>query len=361
MIDKNELERRLKQSLDAKIFHFVSVFVEFFIYYHGEVYLSWSGGKDSDVGCDIIDRIWSGEFVGKYMTKDTWQLVVFYKKPMRVFCNTGLEFPEIVQRVKERSALHNDVVIMKPKMGFVRVIKEIGLAVGSKKIAMQLSRLKKMLSNPSPKNENTIKLYTTGIKSDGTKSLNFGLSKRWLKLLDAPFPVSDKCCNIFKKEPFKRYEKETGKKPVMFTTTEESAQRKLSYMQTGCNTFEKGKEKCRPYSIFTEENTWEYAERFGLTFAPVYYERTVDVEQIDGSFITRTLEAEERTGCTFCMFGVHLEDKKKNNRIQRLALSHPKYYDIIINKCGLGAILEYCGLPYKPMLSCKQTGLFDAQ
>lgn len=359
MIDKKELERRLRQTLGAKIFHFVSVFVEYFIFYHGEVYLAWSGGKDSDVGCDIVDRIWSGEFVGKYMTKDTWQLVTSYPKPPRVFCNTGLEFPEIVERVRERKELRGDVVILKPKMGFIKVIKEIGVAVGSKKIAEMIYRLRKYIANPSPKNEATRNLYLNGVRKDGSISKSSKLPNRWKPLLNAPFPVAHKCCDVFKKEPFRRYIAETGKKAVAFTTTEESARRTIGYMQTGCNTFEKGKEMCRPYSIFTEKDTWEYAERFSLTFAPVYYERTVDVEQLDGSFITRTLEAETRTGCTFCMFGVHLESKKKNNRIQRLALSHPKYYDVIINKGGLGFILEYCGIPYKPMISCKQNVLFD--
>lgn len=335
--------------LHNKIFHFVSVFVEFFLFYNGEVYLAWSGGKDSDVGCDIIDKLWSGEFTGVYITEDTWKLITSYSKPRRVMCNTGLEFPELVERTKLRAVTHKDVDILKPKMGFTRVISEIGVAVGSKTIAMQLRRLKSYLANPTEKNKATRILYMTGIKSDGSKSKNLGLSPKWLRLLDAPFPVSDQCCNIFKKDPFKKYEKETSKKAVIFTTTEESSQRTLSYMQTGCNSFERGKEKCRPYSIFTKNNTWEYAEKFGLRFADVYYERTVEVEELDGSKVCRTLEAEERTGCTFCMFGVHLEPKNKNNRIQRLRLSHPKYWDIVVNKCELFKRLDYINVPYKPL------------
>lgn len=358
-IDKKELNRRLALPLDSKIFHFVSVFVEFFITYHGEVALMWSAGQDSDVGCDIVDRLWTGEFTGKYITKETWELVTSYPKPVRVFCNTGLEFNELVDRVKDRQKSHNDVVVLKPKMGFIRVIKEIGVAVGSKKIAEGLVRLKKYLANPSPKNEATRRLLLTGVKRDGSMSKHYKLSDRWLKLMDAPFNVSNKCCDIFKKEPYEEYAKQTGKKPVVFTTAVESSQRTMAYMASGCNTYDKGKEKCRPFSIFTKGDAWEYAERFGIRFAEVYYKRTVDVEQLDGSFVTRTLEAETRTGCTFCMFGVHLEPKGKNNRIQRLALSHPKYYDAIINKGGLGSILKYCGIPYKPIDKCEQSKMFN--
>jgi len=344
--------------LDKKIEHFVKTFCEFFLHFKGEVYLSWSGGKDSDVACDIIDKIWSGEFK-HYLPLIIWEAVVSYRKPRRAFCNTGLEFPEIVDRVKARSKSHNDVDILKPMMGFTKVIKEIGVAVGSKHIAMQLRRLKGYLANPKPSNAASARLYMTGIKANGEKSNGFGLSKKWLRLLDAPFPVSDKCCNIFKKEPFHRHEKKTGKKAVLFTTTEESGSRKMAYLQTGCNSYEQGKERCRPYSIFTEADTWQYADQYGMRFAEVYYDRTVMVVQLDGTLKEETLPAEKRTGCTFCMFGLHLEPKGINNRIQRLAISHPKYYDIIINKCGLGFILGWIGLPYKPIRKATQQTLFQ--
>lgn len=359
MITKAELQRRLSQNLDMKIFHFVSVFVEFFIFCHGECYLAWSAGKDSDVGCDIIDKIWSGEFTGKYITYETWLLVTSYAKPRRVFCNTGLEFPELVERVKARKISHNDVDILKPLMGFTRVIKEIGVAVGSKKIAGTIARLRKYLANPSSKNAATTNLYLTGIKRDGTRSKSSKLPNRWRSLLHAPFPVSDQCCDIFKKEPFHRYAKETGKKPVVFTTTEESSRRTLGYMQTGCNSFERGKEKCRPYSIFTENDTWDYSTRFNLKFASVYYDRTEPVKQLDGTIVVRSLKAEKRTGCCHCMFGVHLEDKNENNRIQRLALSHPVFHDIVVNKCGYAEALDYCGISYMPMQEVTQINLFE--
>lgn len=357
MISKAELTRRLNLPLDEKIFHFVSVFVEFFLFYHGNVSLLWSAGKDSDVGCDIIDKLFAGEFTGKFITKDTWLLLTSYPKPKRVFCNTGLEFPELVERANERHLKYNDVVFLKPKMGFLRVINEIGVAVGSKKIASALSRLKKYNANPSPKNEATRKLYATGVKKNGSISKHYKISERWLKLLNAPFLVSDQCCNIFKKEPYAEYQKITGFKPVVFTTTEESGQRTMGYLSTGCNSFERGKEKCRPYSIFTVKDTWEYAERYSLTFAPVYYKRTVQVEQLDGTKKLCTLDPETRTGCMWCGFGVHLEPKNKNNRIQRLAISHPKYYEIIINKGGLGKVFDYCNIPFKPIINVIQSKL----
>ena len=59
----------------------------------------------------------------------------------------------------------------------------------------------------------------------------------------------------------------------------------------------------------------------------------------------------QRTGCMFCGFGCHLE--KYPNRFQRLAETHPKQYDYIINKLGFGEVLDFIGVEYKPNIDNK--------
>ena len=59
-----------------------------------------------------------------------------------------------------------------------------------------------------------------------------------------------------------------------------------------------------------------------------------------------TTTGAKRTGCMFCMFGVHLE--KEPNRFQRMALTHPKQYDFCIHKLGCGKVLDFLGVPYAP-------------
>ena len=54
----------------------------------------------------------------------------------------------------------------------------------------------------------------------------------------------------------------------------------------------------------------------------------------------------------FCMFGVQYDSTP--NRFQRMQRDYPKQYDYCINKLGLGAVLEYVGIPYK-----YQPTLFD--
>lgn len=346
-VTPQELAIRLSWPLEVKIKWAVGRLAEFIIEMDGQVYNTFSGGKDSRTVKDLIDGIYDGRF-GHYLPPHILKKVLSYPKPTDAFCNTGLEFPEIVKYIKS----FEGVEILKPKMGFTRVISEIGVAIGSKKIARMIMDLRK----PTEKNAASRHLYLTGIKRDGTTSSHFKLPKIWHKLIDAPFKVSNKCCDIFKKDPFKIYQQRTGFKPIIGTTTSESASRKLAYYSTGCNSFEEGKEKCRPISIFTETDIWEYAAMFNIRHCEVYYDREVMVEQLDGTFVLRFLKGEKSTGCTFCLFGLHLDDKKVNNRIQRLAISHPKYYDIVVNKCGLGLVLKYCGISFKPM--AEQSNLF---
>ena len=96
-------------------------------------------------------------------------------------------------------------------MTFKEVIETNGYPVVSKKVSRSIRDLR----NPTDRNANTRRMYLTGEKMDGSISKSFKLSKKWYKLIDAPFDVSEKCCDIIKKRPTKIYEKETGRKPFI--------------------------------------------------------------------------------------------------------------------------------------------------
>lgn len=329
-VTQQQLKERQSWPLDMKLEYFCKIYSQFIIHMKGDVYLSFSGGKDSSVGIDICKKIHDGTF--RHITPN-WERVVKFGMPPIVFSNTGLEYPEIVDYAKKENP-----VIIKPKMGFTRVISEIGVALVSKEVAQKIREIRTTKSK---------KLLDKRLNGDA-KGIG-KLPEKWKYLIDAPFDISEKCCNILKKEPFKRYEKETGRRPVVFTTVDESELRKFTYHTKGCNTFDEGKEKSRPYSIFNTADTWEYSYRFKLKFADVYYDRVVPVKQLNGSVEDRELKAMSRTGCAFCMFGVHMEDKTKNNRFQSMSISHPKFHDIVINKCGLGKVLDFMKIPYYPL------------
>lgn len=310
-VSREELNRRIALPLDEKILWAREVIVEFFAQFKGEVYVSFSGGKDSQVLLHIVRDL--------------------FPNIPAVFCDTGLEYPEIRAHVKK----FKNVVWLKPEKKFPEVVKNVGVAVGSKKVAMMIRRLKGYLANPLPSNAATTNLYMNGIKRDGTKPTASKLPERFKPLLNAPFLTSDKCCDIFKKDPFKKYEKETGRKPIIGTLVGESDQRLTSYLKTGCNSFEKGQEASRPLSIFTTKDIWEYAWRHNIRFAEVYYTRQIGDVVID---------AEQRTGCMFCLFGIHLE--KGKNRFQRMKITHPRQYKFCIEDLGLGKVLDFIGVGY---------------
>ena len=258
--------------------------------------MSFSGGKDSTVLLHLVRSI--------------------YPTVPAVFVDTGLEYPEIKQFV---GTLKN-VTTIRPKKSFKQVLDEFGYPVVSKKVARQIHDLQ----NPNKKNTATRHLYLTGIKRDGSSTKTFKLPQKWRKLIDAPFKISGKCCDIMKKYPIHTYEKETGRKGFVGTMASDSHQREISYLQTGCNNFKRN--VGMPIAFWTEEDVWQYLRSNKIPYCPIY----------DTGI--------RRTGCMFCMFGVHLE--KKPNRFEQMKETHPKLYHYCMKTLGLSDVLDYIGVEY---------------
>lgn len=295
-----QLKQRQSLPLDAKIAMSKTRIREWYNYWQGDVYVSFSGGKDSTVLLNLIRSM--------------------YPEVPTVFVNTGLEYPEIVEFVKTI----DNVTTIRPTKGFYKIIKEYGYPVVSKKVARQI----RDLQNPTDTNQNSRKLYLTGIKMDGTKSKSFKLAKKWVPLaLESGIKVSEKCCDFIKKEPIKRYNKETGYKSYVGTMASDSMQRKHSYMQTGCNSFDGSSQKSMPLSFWLESDIWDYIKLNNLPYSTIYDTGV------------------KRTGCIWCMFGVHLE--KEPNRFQRMQITHPREYKYCMEKLGLKEVLEYINVPYE--------------
>lgn len=316
-------------------------------------YVSFSGGKDSTVLADLCAAFCKRSF-GKLIL---------------VFSDTGLEYPEVKKFVpyyadylRKKYAMEVELVIVKPEMTFRKVIQEIGYPIGSKRIARMIYDCK----HPTEKNAATRHLYLTGEKRDGTFSKAFKLSKRWIPMIDSKFEVSDKCCDIMKKNPTKQYEKETGRVSIVGTMACESNARKETWMQFGCNAFNSRRPQSKPLSFWTEHDILEYIIKNNLPYAEVYgdiigqdeegkiyqYQELKELsEQENGVPMNITLKTTkcQRTGCMFCMFGCHLE--KQPNRFQMMKESHPSIYNYCmkpIDEGGLGLdeILSFANIPH---------------
>lgn len=303
--------------LERKIRVSQSHIMKWYQHWGGRVYISFSGGKDSTVLLDLARRV--------------------YPDIEAVFCDTGLEYPE----VRKFALSHSNVTKIRPEKTFHEVLTEKGYPIGSKKIA----RMLRTCQNPTDRNKVTVRLYRAGIKRDGTRSKNFKLAKRWLKFIDSDYRASEECCDYMKKAPLKRFGKETGKKPIIGTMAEDSSFRKINWLKTGCNAFSADDPQCKPLSFWTEQDILRYLKITGIPYCSVYGEIR-EQQQETMQFLQKNLYTTgcDHTGCMFCMFGVHLENEP--NRFQRMRITHPKQYDYCINKLGCGAVLDYIGVPY---------------
>ena len=293
-----QLRQRQSLSLDMKERFTEKRINNWYDYYNGEVYIAFSGGKDSTVLLHQVRKL--------------------YPDVQAVFVDTGLEYPEIRKFVKTVG----NVVWIKPKIPFNKVIEKYGYPAVSKKIARHIEDLQ----NPTDKNVITRNTRLTGYNSQGVYCPSQKCSKKWLKFVDSDIRLSGKCCDVMKKQPFKKYNKETGKKPFVGVMACESSMREKNYLKQGCNSFSsKTNPVSMPMAFWLEKDVYEYKEKYGLTFSKAY-------------------DTETSTGCMFCMFGVHLE--KEPNRFQRMKINHPKQYDYCINKLGCGKVLDFMSVNY---------------
>ena len=314
MIKRHEMwELRQMQSLplEAKILKTELRIREWYDHWDGQVYVGFSGGKDSTVLLHIVRRL--------------------YPDVPAVFADTGLEYPEIKEFVRS----HDNVVVVRPKKSFKTVVEEYGYPVVSKK----LSRMIKDFQYPTERNEVTRNLYLTGLNGKGEPCPSMKLADKWKFLIDAPFKISNSCCDVMKKQPFAQYVKETGRKAIVGVMADESDMREQAWLKYGCNTFNAKTPLSQPMSFWTEQDVLRYLKEYDVPYASVYGDI---VENEDGTLRTT---GERRTGCIFCMFGVHLEDEP--NRFQRMAETHPKLYEYCMDKLGLAVVLDYIGVPYE--------------
>jgi 3'-phosphoadenosine 5'-phosphosulfate sulfotransferase (PAPS reductase)/FAD synthetase len=291
-----QLSQKQSLPLNAKINLSKDRIRQFYERFSGEVYVSFSGGKDSTVLLNLVRSM--------------------YPDVEAVFIDTGLEYPEIRDFVKTIP----NVTSIKPKMCFLNVIKKYGYPVVSKDVSKIVTRYRKT-KLPSQK-----KYLLFGAKG---KKMGV-LPKKWRFLLNAPFLISDECCRMMKKNPICVYEKKSGKKPFMGVMASDSEMRKRQYIRYGCNVYE-GKIRSHPLSFWTDKDIWNYIRMNKIPYAKIY----------DSGI--------KRTGCMFCMFGCHLETEP--NRFQLMKKTHPKMYDYCINKLEIGKVLSFINVPYDDVQS----------
>ena len=322
-LDNEELKRLQSLSLEEKIIKSLDKIRQYYEILDGHVYVSVSGGKDSTVLLHLTRAL--------------------YPHVKAMFVDTGLEYPENKELVRTIS----NVDWVRPKKTFYQVIQEEGYPVPSKEQALFINDCQTtkspylmrvrfeegkfinfepkyqeyIIQNPNASREEYYHVHK-GKYPDERISRRCRVSDKWKFLATPPFKykVTDKCCNILKKNPAREYSRKTKLFPITGEMAVDSGSRKRLYIKKGCNALSHGDPKSTPLGFWLEKDVWDYIHKYNLPYSKAY----------DNGL--------DRTGCIFCLFGIAEE---KVCRFRILKKFHPELYDYCMNKLGIKEVLEY--------------------
>lgn len=323
----------------------------------------------------------------------------------------GIDVPAIsVSGVEDKSIqkVHRalGVEIVKSYKSKVEVLNDIGFPVISKKIAGKID----ILQHPTDKNKTVRHAIITGecgAQGHFAKNSRMKLPQKWLRLFGGyenenenvnyqkpDFLVSSDCCYWLKEKPCDDWAKEHKSYPYLGMMASEGGQREEALVEHGCNYYGKTTMRSAPFAIFLRQDILRLAKEMDEwyhnnidVFERRYYSQpySKDKEGNDIPYepiktiipeIYGTIEEEsdgtlyttkaQRTGCSMCGFGVHLEERP--HRFDRLRESNFKEWEFWMYKCckhketgevyGWGKVLDYIGVEWEepPYI---QTSIFD--
>jgi len=240
-----------------------------------DYYLSYSGGRDSHL------LYW---FIREYLKDDQIQVIAV---------NTYMEHPEIQKRMEKYAD-----VILYPSMRPFKIKELYGSPCFSKNQDMFIDRYQRGI-----RSNNTMKYVARKEKS----KFNLNELASELTLNDELHRVSNKCCYYLKKEPFKCYEKKTGRKAIMGVRGSEGATRKAKYK--GCFT-KKG--------VFTP--MWDLSDKL---LDEIYKKYSMEIPSI--------YEHLKRTGCAGCPYSDRIGSAKIVRIEKELELLPPNKRKFVMN------------------------------
>ena len=254
---------------------------------------------------------------------------------------------------KSIQQIHKELGIetVKPIKSKADVIKEHGYPVISKVVAGKIEKLQ----NPTDKNatvRHAIVTGETGAQGGYRLQTRMKLPQKWLNLFagaenekygtnykQAPFKVSEKCCYYLKEKPCDEWAKKNNSFPYMGLMASEGGQRALALPVNGCNYIsEKTKRSC-PFAIFSRQDLLQLALDFDVPVPAIYGEI---VKRADGTLYTTKAQ---RTGCSMCGFGVHLD--KRPHHFDLLWQDNRKEWEFWLYTMEWGAVLDYIGVGWR--------------
>lgn len=307
-----------------------------------------------------------------------------------------------IQKVHQALGIEN----VKSYKSKAQVINEVGFPVISKKIAGRIE----LLQNPTEDNKTVRHAIITGEcgkQGHYAKNSRMKMPQKWLELFGgpenenegvnyktAPFKVSNRCCYFLKEKPCDDWAKSHNSHPYLGMMASEGGQREESLIEHGCNYYGKTVIRSAPFAPFMRNDILklalqmdQYYQNHIELFEELYYgqpySRNKDGSRIPYEPITsiipsiygeirtdetgnlRTTKA-QRTGCSMCGFGVHLEERP--HRFDRKRQENPKEWEYLMyhmvkdkktgEEYGWGKVLDYIGVGWKDIPPVQMT-MFD--
>lgn len=335
----------------------------------GEVAVSFSGGKDSAV---LL-----------YIMACAWTLSSHKAEPLRVFfADTSNEFisarkyrSDYIKWIEDKFEIRIEYHEARADDNYFNVVDTVGLPFISKKVSRMIRDAKEMfkklglkyadIESHMPQHytakhiesmieaadymrglgfSDTVILNLTKIRSDNKIGRRF-LPVQYRPIIDNDnIELSEKCCDILKKEPLKKTEREIGNLlPVTGEMAMDSRDRMTAYRMTGCNLFDSDRPKSKPLGPMTEQAILQFI-----------YTRKVPIMQPYGECKCNgcgeyKLTGEQRTGCKLCGFGI-VYDPERFLRLNGFEPKIVKFAFTSKENGGLGYreicqfLNEHCGM-----------------
>lgn len=314
----------------------------------------------------------------------------------------GLKIPGISVSVLEDKSIQKvhralGLEIVKPYKSKVQVLNEVGFPVISKKIAGRINTLQ----NPTENNKTVRHAIITGEcgkQGHFAQNSRMQLPQKWLKLFggyenenegvcygkpDPDIKISNECCYWLKEKPCDDWAKIHDSAPFLGMMASEGGQREEALIEHGCNYYGKTVTRSAPFAIFQRQDilqlaldmdVWyhDHIELFEELYHAQPYGRNPDGSQKEyapvGSIIPeiygkieKTDNGElyttgaQRTGCSMCGFGIHLEERP--HRFDKLRERNEKEWEFWMYRCctdpeteekfGWGRVLDYIGVEWE--------------
>lgn len=279
-MDLQTLRQRQAWTLNQKIDHSLGVIEQFNSHFNGQVFVSFSGGKDSCVMLSLVE-------------------LIIPQVPC-LFIMTGCESPSVCRFIRQMKAEGHNIEMARPQKTLRQVFAECGFPLVSKEVSHDIAAVRR---NP----------YCASSRKKLWLANPHHIPERWMFLLNEPYNVSDRCCFWLKKQPSHEYIKRTGRHPYLGLLADEGYTRQTAYISRGgCNSFRDDDKQIAtswPLAIWNEADVWQYIR-----------DRKIKVPDIYAKGATRT-------GCMGCGFGV----QRSTEGLEVMRREWPRWYDLIMN------------------------------